>query len=301
MNTSVTSATSAPNASADERFAINYVTAKDGVRLGYRQIGSGPGVVLLHGSASSGYNHIQQAELLADAYTVYVPDRRGRGLSGPFAKNYSIQDDVDDLDVLLQQTGARYVFGLSSGAIITLEAALSLPAIAKIAVYEPPLFLDSQTPLALLQRYDREMAEGKVAAAMITGMKGAQMGPKLFSMLPNWLLAPMVNGAMKGEEKKGAGDYVSMRALAPTLHYDFTLVADRSGKFDRYSAIRAEILLMGGSTSPAYLKTALDRLQQVLPQAKRIEFPGLGHAASWNKDRGGNPKPVADALRQFFA
>jgi pimeloyl-ACP methyl ester carboxylesterase len=296
-----TSATTASTAPTDERFTINYVTAKDGTRLGYRQIGQGPGVVLLHGASSSGYNHVQQAEILADAFTVYVPDRRGRGLSGPFAKNYSIQDDVDDLDVLLAQTGARNVFGLSSGAIITLEAALSLPAIINAAIYEPPLFLDGTMPAGILERYDREMAEGKVAAGMITGMKGAQMGPRLFSMLPKWLLVPLVNAAMNGEAKKGSGGYVSMRDLAPTLHYDFQLVADLSGKLDRYAAIRAEVLLMGGGTSPAYLKAALDELQRVLPWANRIEFPGLGHAASWNKDRGGNPLPVADALRSFFA
>src|SRR5215470_15079419 len=139
-------------ASTAERFIIGHVTAKDGVRLGYRQIGQGPGVVLLHGAASSGYNHVQQAELLADAFTVYVPDRRGRGLSGPFAKDYSIQHDVDDLDVLLDKTGARNVFGLSSGAISTLEAMLSLPAIDKAAVYEPPLFLDGAMPTDVLRR-----------------------------------------------------------------------------------------------------------------------------------------------------
>ena len=53
-------------------------------------------VLLLHGAASSSYNHTQLAEALADAFTVYVPDRRGRGLSGPYSKEYSIQQDVED-------------------------------------------------------------------------------------------------------------------------------------------------------------------------------------------------------------
>ena len=61
------------------------------------------------------------------------------------------------------------------------------------------------------------------------------------------------------------------------------------------------LLLLGGSKSPAFLKVALDALEKVLPHVTRVEFPGLGHAASWNTDRGGQPEPVAQELRRFFA
>lgn len=103
------------------------VPSKDGTTIGYRQLGDGPGVVLLHGAMSSGYNLVELAEALADAFTVYVPDRRGRGLSGPYGKANGIKEDVEDLDALLTKTGARNVFGLSSGGIITLQAALTCP------------------------------------------------------------------------------------------------------------------------------------------------------------------------------
>jgi hypothetical protein len=106
---------------------------------------------------------------------------------------------------------------------------------------------------------------------------------------------------MKSEDRKGPGGYVSMRALAPTLHYDFQFVVEMSEQLERFRDVRAEVLLLGGSKSPAYLKASLDALEKVLPQAKRVEFPGLDHAASWNSDRGGKPEPVAQALRRFFA
>lgn len=57
------------------------VNRRESYTIGYRQFGHGPGVILLHGAASSGYNHLQLAEQLSTAFTVYVPDRRGRGLS----------------------------------------------------------------------------------------------------------------------------------------------------------------------------------------------------------------------------
>ena len=127
------------------------------------------------------------------------------------------------------------------------------------------------------------------------------MGPPIFNVLPRWLLELLTNLAMKREDKKANGDYVPVRMLAPTLHYDFQLVAAMSGKLERFRAIRAEVLLLGGSKSPAYLKVALDGLEQVLPHVKRLEFPGLDHAASWNTERGGRPEPVAQELRRFFA
>src|SRR5258707_1185610 len=166
-----------------EPYTTGSVTSKDGTTIGYRQLGQGPALVLVQGAMGSAQNFMQLAGMLADAFTVYLPDRRGRGQSPlAYSKNYRIQKDVEDIDALLAKTGAHAVFGLSSGALICLEAALTLPAIHQAAIYA---------------------------------------------------------------------------------------------------------------------------LEQVLPHVKRVEFPGLGHAAAWNYDKqrnpGGQPEVVAQALRRFFA
>jgi pimeloyl-ACP methyl ester carboxylesterase len=300
MQTSADVTQSSP-APARDAYTIGHVTSKDGTTIGYRRFGQGPGLVLLHGAASSGYNHKQLAEALADAFTVYAPDRRGRGLSSPYCKDDHIQQEVEDLDALLAHTGAHNVFGVSSGAIITLKAALTLPTIHKAAIYEPPFFVQEPLPTAALARFEQEMAEGKTADAMITGMQAAQMGPPIFNAMPRWLMKSLTGMVMRSEDKKGAGGYVPMRELAPTLHYDFQLVVEMHDQLESLQAVQAEVLLMGGSKSPAYLKEALDALEQVLPLVRRIELPGLNHAASWNTERGGKPEPVAEVLRSFFA
>ena len=41
-------------------------------------------MVMLHGSMESSNSHLELARALADIATVYLPDRRGRGLSGPY-------------------------------------------------------------------------------------------------------------------------------------------------------------------------------------------------------------------------
>ncbi len=280
---------------------LSSVTSVDGTAIGYRRLGDGPGVVLLHGAMSSSYNHVQLAEALADTFTVYVPDRRGRGLSGPYRKDHSLQTEVGDLAAVLEATGARNVFGCSSGAIVVLEAALTLPALRRAAIFEPPLFADTRVPTAVLTHFDEAMANGDVARALVEGMKGAKMGPPIMNVMPGWLIEPLTRLAMAQEEKRGTDGYVPMRALAPTLHYDFVLVAETSGSLERYRAIAADVLLLGGSKSPAYLKQALDALETVLPAADRVALAGVGHAAAWNADRGGQPARVVDVLRRFFA
>jgi pimeloyl-ACP methyl ester carboxylesterase len=276
------------------------VRSADGTRIGCRQSGQGAGVVLVQGTMGTAQHFRQLAALLAQDFTVYVPDRRGRGMSESGGADYTTQKEVEDLDALLQATGARHVFGLSSGALIALQAALTLTTIEKLAIYEPPLFVNG-APLALIQRYENEMAQNKIAAAMITAMQAAQMGPPIFNLLPRWLLEPLTEMMLRQDDQKGSGDYPTMRALAGTLRHDFQVVREMSGASERFQGVQQEVLLIGGSKSQAYLKAALDALEQVLPNAKRIEIPKLDHAAPWNADQRGNPEPVAWELRRFFA
>ena len=296
-----TNVTAPVGATAREAFTTYFVTSRDGVTIHYRQIGHGPGVVILHGAMETSASHMQLATALSGSYTVYAPDRRGRGLSGPAGADYSMRKEVEDLDALLTQTGAEYVMGVSAGGLILLQATLDLPAIRKAALFEPALFTDRAKAAAFLALLDRDLVKGDLAAALVTAMKGAEMGPPIFNVMPNWLLERLTAMMMASEDKKAQPGDVTMRMLAPTLRQDFQLVAEMSGTPERFRAIRAETLLLGGSKSPAYLRAGLDALQAVLPQAPRVEFPGLDHGATGPTDRGGKPERVAPELARFFA
>src|ERR1700749_1093571 len=141
------------------------VTSCDGTTIGYRRLGHGPGLIAVHGGMQAAQNLMKLAMALADSFTVYLPDRRGRGLSGPPGSHYSLTAECEDIDALAQATAARNIFGLSSGPIIALRAALVLPAIDKAALYEPPLSVSGSTPTGWLARYDREVAKGALGSA----------------------------------------------------------------------------------------------------------------------------------------
>src|SRR5215831_2456849 len=208
--------------SSKTTFTTGEVISRDGTRIGYRQVGHGPGLVLLHGSMQSAASHMTLATALADAFTVCLPDRRGRGRSGPAGDDYGMTKEVDDVGALLDKTGARNLFGVSSSGLIALQSALSLPAIDRVAVYEPALLLPGHNPglTSWLPRFDREISEGDIGAALITSMIGLQLGPAILNRMPRRLLRGFTNMALKSEDKKASADDVTMRELAPTLHFE---------------------------------------------------------------------------------
>ena len=278
------------------QFSIDQVTSADGTAIGYRQIGSGPGLILVHGGMMASQNFVKLAIELSDEFTVYVPDRRGRGLSGPYGNHYSLAKECEDIQALINQTGAHYIFGLSSGAIVSLQVALTMPAIQKAAIYEPPFLVDGFTPTSWVLRFEKEIAKGELAAAMVTVMKGT--ADSLFlNFLPRFILVPFMKFAIEAEEKEVKGDDVPIKALIPTMHFDPQLVLETEGKLENFRALHAHVLLLGGSKSQKYLKAALDALNAILPNVGRVGFPGIGHLAA---DNGGQPKRVAQELRRFF-
>ncbi len=276
------------------------VTSKDSTTIGYRQLGHGPGLVILHGTAESSRSHIELAEALADTYTIYLPDRRGRGLSGTHGIGYGVAKEMEDLDAILTKTGAHYVFGVSIGAIVSLHAARTLPSIQKLAIFEPPFILNGSPSTAFLARYDREIAEGNVAAALVTAMKGSEMGPAFFRAMPYWLMEPLTKHMIAREDRNAKAGDVTMRMLAPTLHYDFQLITESEGPLEGFKEIRGELLLIGGTKSPKYLQTSVAALAKVFPRARLVTFNGLGHEASGNANQWGKPEQVARELRAFF-
>jgi pimeloyl-ACP methyl ester carboxylesterase len=279
-------------------YTTGSVTSADGTTIGYRQFGRGPSVVLVHGGMQAAQNFTRLATALADTFTVYVPDRRGRGMSGPFGERYGMDRECGDLSALLARTGARDVFGLSSGALIVLRAALSNDSIRRVALYEPPFPVGGLSIVDWAPGFDAAVARGDLALALVTALK-ATGDPSIFTRLPRWVLAPPLRLAVWVDARRSRrGKDIAISAIIPTLHYDLGLVRELNGRLDECKQIKAEALLLGGSKSQPFLRNALDSLGRVLPRVERVELPDVGHVAA---DDDGKPELVARELRRFFA
>jgi pimeloyl-ACP methyl ester carboxylesterase len=235
---------------------------------------------------------------------VYLPDRRGRGMSGPHRPDHGIRTEVEDLGAVLAASGAQRVFGVSIGALIALETARTRPDIRQIAAYEPALLMDVTRYTGWVTRFDREMAEGRVAAALITSMYGLDLAPPAFKLMGRRLAEFLTDRAMDSEDRKAAEGTVTERKLAHTLRYEGLLLAETAGTIGAFAEVPADVLLLGGTMKrPAFIGPAFDAFARTLPHNRRVRFPGLDHGGSADvgpTNRRGRPEVVVPAIRSFF-
>src|SRR6478672_7762318 len=123
------------------------VTSKDGTTITFDQAGEGPPVVLVCGGSVDRWSNAPLAEALAPHLTVYNYDRRGRGASGDTAP-YAVEREAEDIAAVIDAAGgAAFLYGISSGAALALEAARLLPTkVRKLALYEPPYIVGDSRP-----------------------------------------------------------------------------------------------------------------------------------------------------------
>src|SRR5689334_3994984 len=119
------------------------VTSRDDTAIAFERTGHGPALILVSPATGLGADYASLAKLLAPDFAVYAYDRRGRGSSGDTA-TYSPQREVEDIAALIGTAGGTaFLYGISSGAILALDAANALPGkVAKLAIYEPPFIVD---------------------------------------------------------------------------------------------------------------------------------------------------------------
>jgi pimeloyl-ACP methyl ester carboxylesterase len=295
-----------------------YVTSADGSRIGFYQFGNGPGLIILHGAMQHGLSHADLAKELAKDFTCYLPDRRGRGLSGNASCNYCIDREVEDVRAICRATRPSFVFGVSSGALIALKAAaIVLPQVERVAVFEPPWYSGSemQRVYQWAEKLDAAFYHGNPAEAAVAGMLGAEMGPPLFRSryFPRMVLTALTRLMLRSDKPFGVTEDLStalepcsktltFHKLVPTLCNDFNIVLGMLGEeqLQRLSTIQLLVLILGGDQSPRYLQSSVRELEKVLPNATRVELQGIGHGGTANKAFRGKPEIFAVELKRFF-
>lgn len=248
---------------------MSTVTSKDGTKIAYEKKGQGPALILVDGALCyRSFGPMQGlSELLAPNFTVYTYDRRGRGESSN-GKPYSLEREVEDIDALVQAAGgSAYVYGISSGACLALEAALRLgKEISKLALYEPPYNPD---PAARQQwdeyrkQLDQALAEGRRGDAVVLFMKLVGTPEDAVNGMRNSPMWPM------------------FEAVAPTLAYDADDIGDtRSAPLDRARNLAVPAIVMDGGANLAFMPfmhASATSLAKAIPHAQQRTLEGQTH------------------------
>ncbi|MFN8419978.1 MAG: alpha/beta hydrolase [Anaerolineae bacterium] len=263
------------------------VTSKDGTRIGYDKYGDGkaPAIILITGALGVRSEPMKNdlAALLATHFTVYDYDRRGRGESGD-SKPYAVAREIEDIEALIDLAGgSAALYGMSSGAVLALDAANKLPnKVTKLIMYEPPFIIDDSRPPAPVDYVDQlnaAIAKGDRGGAVEIFMSKALLIPAEF--VAQMRTAPMSESF---SESDGAmpPEWAQMEKVAHTLAYDGTilqgLMLGKPLPTDRWTAVTAPTLVITGELTEPFFHDGAKALIQQLPDARHHLLAGQSHA-----------------------
>jgi pimeloyl-ACP methyl ester carboxylesterase len=252
------------------------VNSKDGTRIAFERMGSGPALILVMGAFNDRSTGRPLASFLAPDFTAITYDRRGRGESGDTA-SYEVEREVEDLEALIGKVGGEaFVFGYSSGAVLSLKAAARGLGIKGLALYEPPFSVNRSEP-----KVDHAAAlDGLVRA----GRRGEAV--EYFQREVVGIPAQVV------AHLRGAPFRAGLEEMAHTLVYDMTIVGDGSVPA-KAKAMRVPVLAMDGEKSPDGLREGAGVAAAVIPGAEHRSLPGQNHDLV--------REAVGPVLKEFFA
>jgi len=112
-------------------FLSDHTIERDGVRIAYRRLGTGPPIALVQGLAFPGAMWLWLPKrLAAEGFTVLVPDNRGSGSSPAPWRPWTLRAMADDLAAVLEYAcpgQPALVVGISLGGMIALQLAIHHP------------------------------------------------------------------------------------------------------------------------------------------------------------------------------
>lgn len=243
------------------------VRSPDGVNIAYEKSGSGPPLVLIHGTSSERKRWKPVLPALESKFTVYAVDRRGRGGSGD-SDDYSLDREIADVATVLESidSEALNVVAHSYGALVTLEAVRRTSArVKKLVVYEPPIRFGERKLDPDEERYiagqKERLARGDREGVLETFYRRRSIQPEViekFRAQPNW-------------PDRLATAHTLTRENEAVRDYHFDHAAFRSFKVPT-------LLILGGDSVPLH-HIAAKELKQTLPNNELLVLEGQQHDA----------------------
>lgn len=255
-----------------------------GVELAYDERGSGPAVVLIHGTALTRLTWRETADALGGGVRTIAYDRRGYGDSEA-PENYlgtTIEEQAEDAATLIEALGAApaVVCGHSAGAIVALDLALRHPGLVRGAVLiEPPLLSLSPAGAEALGEVRERMevaARDRGPEAAIDAFIEAQDGSEVLAGI--------------GAERAQAIRDSARAALA-----DFAAANTWELSRRRLREVETPVLVVRGSRSAPIYREVAEALTGMIGSAQLLDVDA-GHIAPLDA-----PAELAALVRSLVA
>ncbi|HET8988771.1 MAG TPA: alpha/beta hydrolase [Humibacillus sp.] len=263
---------------------VQQTASADGTTIAYERYGSGPVVALVGGAFCDRGALRDLAQSLAEqGFTGVTYDRRGRGDSGD-TQPYAVQREVEDLTAVIQanreDSSPAYVFGVSSGGALVIEAIAAGAPIEKGSAIEVPYRSEAWPPapgdyIGTLERFEASQDREGILHYFNHQVVG----------MPDEMVDGMVGTPM----------WEPMLGMTYTVKYDGLCLGgdDQSLPTETLARVTVPFLSVCSSgTAMPWLHDSAGVLADALPQGRAVELPGEFHEV---------PAPVlAPALAAFY-
>lgn len=252
---------------------MNFATSPDGTQIAYERTGSGPPLVLVHGSLNDRRAWGAVLPAFAERFSVYAMDRRGRGESGP-PREHVLERQFEDVVAVIEEAGEPVdLIGHSYGAHCALGAAAQVPDRVKhLVLYEPP------TPDAARRNLGEAFAAPDPSAAVAS------------FMLHIGLTSEQV------EAREATPFWSYLVSFASTMPSEGGALANHEFDPAKFVSLRMPALFLVGSVTVGPLGEVLRRLASSMPHAEWVTFEGQGHGAILTA-----PKMFTDSVLAFLS
>jgi len=270
------------DAAVTERGASRFdVRSRDGTPLAVWIEGSGPALVMVHGSIADHTTFDPFVEVLRENLTTFSIDRRGFGASGD-GDVYAIERDFEDIAALVDTvaactSGPVALWGHSYGANCAMGAAARTGNIHHLVLYEPSLGF--AYPPGSIDAIEAAVARGHREEAIIAVLRDLlEMTEDEVDALRSGPLWPVRLAAAHTVPRECRVE--DGWAYAP-------------GQFD---GITAPTLVLTGSESVTELTRATHQAAAALPNSQIRVLDGHGHFAHKT-----DPAMVDALIRDFIS
>lgn len=254
-----------------------------------RRAGAGPAVICIHANASTSGQWRSLMELLSPGHEVLAPDCYGSGVSPDWHSDrcISLHDELEFLEPVFAGVKAPFALvGHSYGAAIALLAALAHRSrVRALAVYEPTLFslIDAESgPPNDADEIRAVIADASEALDRGESSTAAERFIDYWMGMGAWQQIP---------EDRRPSIASSVKNIRRWSH---ALLTERT-PIRAFEGLDMPILYMVGGRSPISAHGVAKRLLPVLPNARRHEFPELGHMGPVT-----HPAVVNETLERFL-
>lgn len=279
-----------PHGPEDGERMPHHLPLRDGTVMAYRDIGRGPGVLLVHGWAASGEFFDDIATRLADEFRVIIPDLRGHGDTPVGPGNASIPDLADDMDELVRTLGLAPVvaLGWSMGATVlwSMIERHGHDRLAGMIIEDmsPRILNDASWTLGMSSGMDVE-ASVRATAAMRADWPAyaAAFAPRMFA-----------RDRAAREPQMVANALTLLTARNANAMADLWASMAQQDLRDILPGMAIPALIAFGERSDAYGPETSRYLVETLPAATAHGFAHSGHAPHLEQ-----PEEFVDAVRLF--